>query len=200
MEWERTYGIACWGLKLYPSMQQCSATRVPHKWQEGTVRPKIEKSSLRNFKMATCRHGCYPELTTTSKRSFLTNIGYLYVPWVCSPPTTPPTKHDNHVPPESPIRIRFASIQPGEVKFCKTPFNIIDFVALLAAVVELFSLNLPVDPTLLRLCRLAKLFRKGGWFQGEKHEAVEAAKWTQMGSVFWQWNYSWICKEFYSIL
>ena len=45
------------------------------------------------------------------------------------------------------------------VKFCKTPFNIIDFVALLAAVVELFSLNLPVDPTLLRLCRLAKLFR-----------------------------------------
>eukprot|EP00435_Cladocopium_sp_Y103_P006737 s3194_g2.t1 len=44
-------------------------------------------------------------------------------------------------------------------KFCKTPFNIIDFAALLAAVVELFSLNLPVDPTMLRLCRLAKLFR-----------------------------------------
>lgn len=44
-------------------------------------------------------------------------------------------------------------------KFCKTAFNIIDFIALLAAVVELFSLNLPVDPTLLRLCRLAKLFR-----------------------------------------
>ncbi|CAL1165268.1 unnamed protein product, partial [Cladocopium goreaui] len=44
-------------------------------------------------------------------------------------------------------------------KFCKTPFNIIDFIALLAAVVELFSLNLPVDPTMLRLCRLAKLFR-----------------------------------------
>jgi hypothetical protein len=46
-----------------------------------------------------------------------------------------------------------------EFKFCKTPFNIIDFIALLAAVVELFSLNLPVDPTMLRLCRLAKLFR-----------------------------------------
>ena len=48
----------------------------------------------------------------------------------------------------------------SKVKFCKTAFNIIDFVALLAAVVELFSLNLPVDPTLLRLCRLAKLFRR----------------------------------------
>lgn len=44
-------------------------------------------------------------------------------------------------------------------KFCKTAFNIIDFVALLASIIELFSLNLPVDPTLLRLCRLAKLFR-----------------------------------------
>ena len=101
------------------------------------------------------------------------------------PPTTPPTKHDNHVPPESPIRIRFASIQPGEVKFCKTPFNIIDFVALLAAVVELFSLNLPVDPTLLRLCRLAKLFRKGGVVSGSsKHFGFEAAKWTQIGETF----------------
>ena len=54
----------------------------------------------------------------------------------------------------------------GKVKFCKTPFNIIDFVALLAAVVELFSLNLPVDPTLLRLCRLAKLFRRNGFKDG----------------------------------
>ncbi|CAJ1366551.1 unnamed protein product [Effrenium voratum] len=44
-------------------------------------------------------------------------------------------------------------------QFCKTAFNIIDFSALLASIVELFSLNLPVDPTLLRLCRLAKLFR-----------------------------------------
>eukprot|EP00913_Durusdinium_trenchii_P026596 g24952.t1 len=47
----------------------------------------------------------------------------------------------------------------GGAKFCKTAFNIIDFVALLASIIELFSLNLPVDPTLLRLCRLAKLFR-----------------------------------------
>lgn len=161
MEWERTYGIACWGPKLYPSMQQCSATRVPHKRQEETMRPpKIEKSSLLTSKWL-CRHGCYPELSTTSFRSFLTNID-IYVPWVCSPN---PQK-TRYVPP-IPIH---DSHQPGEVKFCKTPFNIIDFVALLAAVVELFSLNLPVDPTLLRLCRLAKLFRKGGgWFQGVRN-------------------------------
>lgn len=56
------------------------------------------------------------------------------------------------------------------MKFCKTAFNIIDFIALLAAVVELFSLNLPVDPTLLRLCRLAKLFRRG-WFQNPDFRA-----------------------------
>mmetsp|Transcript_64925 Transcript_64925/g.152721 ORF Transcript_64925/g.152721 Transcript_64925/m.152721 type:complete len:580 (-) Transcript_64925:299-2038(-) len=43
--------------------------------------------------------------------------------------------------------------------FCKTAFNIIDFVALGASIVELFATDLPVEPTLLRLCRLAKLFR-----------------------------------------
>ncbi|CAJ1452141.1 unnamed protein product [Effrenium voratum] len=42
--------------------------------------------------------------------------------------------------------------------FCKTCYNIVDFLALLASVVELWR-SLPVDPTLLRLCRLAKLFR-----------------------------------------
>ena len=46
-------------------------------------------------------------------------------------------------------------------EFFKTPFNVIDLLALLASIVELFSWNLPVDPTLLRLCRLAKLFRPG---------------------------------------
>ncbi|CAE7577126.1 Scn8a [Symbiodinium sp. CCMP2592] len=56
----------------------------------------------------------------------------------------------------SEILLRFLFLRAA---FFKTPFNVIDFVALLASLVELFSWNLPVDPTLLRLCRLAKLFR-----------------------------------------
>ncbi|CAE7264034.1 para [Symbiodinium natans] len=56
----------------------------------------------------------------------------------------------------SEILLRFCFLR---TEFFKTPFNVIDLLALLASIVELFSWNLPVDPTLLRLCRLAKLFR-----------------------------------------
>ncbi|CAE7433436.1 Scn8a [Symbiodinium necroappetens] len=56
----------------------------------------------------------------------------------------------------SEILLRFLFLRAA---FFKTAFNVIDFIALLASLVELFSWNLPVDPTLLRLCRLAKLFR-----------------------------------------
>ncbi|CAE7243352.1 para, partial [Symbiodinium pilosum] len=56
----------------------------------------------------------------------------------------------------SEILLRFCFLR---TEFFKTPFNVIDFAALLASIIELFSWTLPIDPTLLRLCRLAKLFR-----------------------------------------
>eukprot|EP00439_Symbiodinium_sp_Y106_P077021 s62_g16.t1 len=48
----------------------------------------------------------------------------------------------------SEILLRFLFLRAA---FFKTPFNVIDFIALLASLVELFSWNLPVDPTLLRM-------------------------------------------------